>query len=34
MDSSRGVVALRNPKGGRSDDPKREFTFDAVYGTK
>ena len=34
MDSSRGVIALRNPKGGRSDDPKREFTFDAVYGTK
>ena len=33
MDVPRGVVALRNPKA-RHDDPKREFTFDAVYDTK
>ena len=33
MDVSRGVVAIRNPKT-KPDDPKREFTFDAVYASK
>ena len=31
MDSKRGLVAIKNPKG---NDEKKEFTFDSVYDWK
>lgn len=33
MDVSRGSVMIANPKA-RSDEVKRQFTFDAVYDWK